>query len=404
MQTATISMESLRDPQVRRDPYPFYRTLRETAPVLWDNARGEWVFSRYHDVVALLRHPGISSNYIPSTGHLSASARSAAQTISRLLLFIDPPDHARLRRLISKTFTPRMIERLRPTITEQVDTLIDAVAGRGRMDLMDELAFPLPLTVIAVMLGVPSQDIGLLREWSRPFRYMVDDRTLIPADELPSIMATIGEFLRYLSALADERQRVPRDDLISQLVAVEQDGDRLTRHELVTNVLLLIAAGHGTTVHLIANGTLALLRNPGQWERLKTDQAITPAAVTELLRYVSPVQITERVAATDIEVAGHRVAAGEHIRLVLAAANRDPEVFPDPDRLDLDRSPSPQHMAFGHGIHACIGMALARLEGEIAFGRLAARMPTLRVEDDTAIEWEDTVNYHGPRHLPVAWD
>ncbi|NYI08295.1 cytochrome P450 [Allostreptomyces psammosilenae] len=397
-----LTIETLREPVVRHDPYPFYRTLRERAPVLWDSVRWQWVLTRHQDVMTALRSPALSAARMSSGDELPPGVPTAMALFARQLLFLDPPDHTRLRRLISKAFTPRMVEGLRPAITSLVDDLLDRALERGRMDVVDDLALTLPVDVIAEMLGVPRQDRGQLRAWSGSFGRLLDDEGMDEAAFFGA-MTDLGEFVEYLSDLVEIRRRAPREDLISQLATVEEHGDQLSREELLANLVLVLAAGHLTTTHLLGNGVLALLRHPEQWRLLCGDPSVVPSAVQELLRYDSPVQRTDRLAVADVEIGGRQIRAGQSVVVMLGAANRDPEAFPDPDRLDLRRDDS-HPLAFGHGIHTCLGMALARAEGEIAFGRLAARLPGLRLDEDGIVERDQSLVFRGLRHLPVRWD
>jgi hypothetical protein len=396
------SMIRIRDADVRADPYPFYRRLREQSPVHWDPRRDEWVLTRYADVMAVLRNPVFSVAHVPQGPYLSRGARTVAGTMSRLLLFIDAPDHPRLRRLVAKAFSPRVVEQQRPAMTAQVDRLLDRLEQREEVDLIDEFAFPLPINMIAEVLGIPESDHHLVRTWSASFRYFVDDRALLRAVGADRIAAAVDEFAQYLTDLVEQRREEPRADLLSLLVAAEEEGDRLTLDELICNVVLLLAAGHGTTANLIGNGVLALMRDRTQWQDLCANPEITQSAVQELLRFDSPVQMTERAAAEDVEVGGRLIRAGEKVRPIMGAANRDPEVFTDPDRLDLRRTAN-HHLAFGHGVHTCLGLALARAEAEVVFARLAARFPNLELAPRDGLGWEDSVNFRGPAKLRVRW-
>lgn len=400
------SMSRVKDADVRSDPYPFYRSLREENPVLWDPERDEWVLTRYADVMAVLRSPAFSVAHVPAGPYLSRGARKVAGTMSRLLLFLDAPDHPRLRRLVAKAFTPRVVEQQRAEMEVQVDRMLDRLAGRPEVDLIDEFAFPLPINVIAGILGIPEADHGLVRTWSASFRYFVDDRSLLRAVGPDRIAAAVDEFAEYLTEMVEQRRGNPRaegEDLLGLLVAAEEEGDRLSLDELIGNVVLLLAAGHGTTANLIGSGVLALMRDRAQWADLCAHPEIAPTAVQELLRFDSPVQMTERAANEDVEFCGQPIRAGEKLRPIMGAANRDPEVFADPDRLDL-RRPANHHLAFGHGMHTCLGLALARTEAEVVFTRLAARFPDLRLAPEDGLAWEDSVNFRGPSRLLVRWN
>jgi cytochrome P450 len=397
---SSFSLDRLRHPGIRQDPYPFYRWLRESeTPVFWDASGQRWVVTRHRDVVAALRDPALSAVRLWAGPDADPQERRVVELLRAQMLFADPPDHTRLRRLVSRTFTPRMIDRLRPAVTTFVDGLLDRVCGQGRMDVVRDLAMPLPVTVIAEMLGVPPRDRGLLAGWSLSFAVLLDDAVLTP-EQSRNAVAGLAAFAAYLSDLAALRRREPREDLVSELVA--GGGEHLSHDELLANLVLLLAAGHFTTTHLLGNGILALLRHPGQWRLLCREPSLAPSAVQELLRYDPPVQFTERVVARPTTLGGRPVRTGDPVVLLLGAANRDPEVFPDPGRLDLRRSGA-QHVAFGHGIHTCLGMALARMEAETALTRLAARLPGLRLAPGTVPEREEGATFRGLRRLEVCW-
>jgi cytochrome P450 len=318
------------------------------------------------------------------------------------MLFRDPPDHTRLRALVSKAFTPRTIEVMRGHIQEIVDRLLDRALARGGMDVIEDLAYPLPVTVICEMLGVPVDDHASIRGWSADIARSLDAIGL-PSD--PSV-AERGRTARraladYFRALLPERRARPQADLLSGLLAAEEQGDRLTEPEVISMCLLLFIAGHETTVNLIGNGTLALLRHPEQLARLQADPALVPAAIEELLRYDSPVQRTARIASTDVELAGHRIARGTMVVTVLGAANRDPAQFAEPDRLDVTRR-DVRHIAFGYGIHFCLGAPLARVEGQLALGALLHRAPGLRLAE-TSPEWRESSVLRGLKRLAVTF-
>jgi len=387
------------------DPYPFYRRLRDLDPVYWDAQRDTWVLTRYADVAAALRDPRLSAERVlpgqgPTAGAETGRDESPiARAMAKQMLFLDPPDHTRLRGLVSKAFTPRVIEGMRPQIQVLVDELLDAAAARGRMDLIADFSFPFPAIVIAGLLGVPPEDRSQFKEWSEAFGMLLDPGAHAP-EEVDAAQAGVFALIAYLLEIVEQRREAPRDDLISLLIAAEEQGDTLDTEELLINCVLLLAAGHGTTTHMIGNGVLALLRQPDQLERLRADPALMKSAVDELLRYDGPVQVTGRRVTQDLEIAGRRIREGQHITTVLGAANHDPARFAHPDRLDLGRQDN-KHMAFAHGIHFCLGAALARLEGQIAIGTLARRFPTLRLETGEP-EWMPSVVFRGLIALPVA--
>jgi len=403
--TATPTLFDVLRPENLRDPYPFYRRLRDADPVYWDARRDTWVLTRYADVVAALRDPRLSAERVlpgrgPAAGAESAPDESPiARAMAKQMLFLDPPDHTRLRGLVSKAFTPRVIEGMRPRIQALVDELLDAVAARGRMDLIADFSFPFPAIVIAGLLGIPPEDRDQFKEWSEAFGMLLDPGVHAP-EEVEAAQAGIFALIAYLLEIVAQRRDAPRDDLISLLIAVEEQGDKLDTAELLINCVLLLAAGHGTTTHMIGNGVLALLRQPDQLERLRAEPALMKSAVDELLRYDGPVQVTGRMANQDLEIGGRRIERGRHVTMALGAANHDPARFAHPDRLGLGRQDN-KHVAFAHGIHFCLGAALARLEGEIAIGTLARRFPALRLDSDEP-EWMPSVVFRGLIALPVA--
>jgi cytochrome P450 len=336
-----------------------------------------------------------------SLAALDAGVPDAIAFVDSHMLNRDGDDHRRLRRLVSKAFTPRMIQRLRPRIQEIADGLIDAVASEGEMELVSAYAFPLPITVIAELLGVPPADRDRFREWSDA---MV--RPALAAAELERFGALMEEFAAYLHALFGQRRREPGEDLVSALVAVEDGGDTLSEEELCSMVVLLIVAGHETTVSLIGNATLALLTHPGQRAAVERDPSLLPRAVEELIRYDGPVERTlNRWAVVDVELRGQKIRRGESVIVVLGAADRDADRFEEPDALDLASERETRHLGFGRGRHFCLGAPLARLEAEIALGTLLRRLPGLHLavaEDE--LRWRPVPLFRSLVALPVAWD
>jgi cytochrome P450 len=389
-------------PAMLADPYPFYARLRARAPVLWVGEFGGWVVSRYADVATVFRSPHASSD---RTG---VARRTLAPEFAELftkrshsMLNNDPPRHTRLRLLVNKAFTPKTVEALAPFIQRFVDDVLDAAAARGRMDVIRELAYPLPATVIAEMLGVPAQDRDHFKQLSDDTSAAVGSiLTNIPPDVLRRSMAAMDELLEYIRGVVAQRRAEPRDDLLTALVRAQEAGDRLSEEELLANAVLLLNAGHETTTNLIGNGTLALLRHPDQAQRLRDDPSLVPSAVEELLRYDSPVQFTSRLLTADLELGGKRLRAGQMVLLLLGSANRDPEQFADPDRLDIGR-PDNKHLAFGLGPHFCLGAPLARLEGRIVFETLLRRLPNLRL-DGRPPERRPNFNLRGLQSLEVS--
>jgi cytochrome P450 len=392
-------------PEIAADPYPLYHRLRSDDPVRWDAPLNAWVVTRYADVQSALGDARLSAERITlSTEWLPEAMRETLgpvfRALSRQMLFLDPPDHTRLRGLVNKAFTPRVVQGIRPRIQAIVDDLLDAVQPAGRMDVIQDFAYPLPAIVIAEMLGVPPEDRDQFRVWSDDFGALIG-RSDLTLDGATRALRGVAEFMDYFRDIVARRRASPRDDLMQALIAAEDRGDALTEEELLANCVLLLAAGHGTTTHLIGNGLLALLRNPDQLRNLRDDPTSIAAAVTEFLRYDSPVQATGRVAAQELPIGARRVGVGEGVILCLGAANRDPEQFADPDRLDISRREN-RPIAFGHGIHFCLGAPLARIEAQITFATLLRRLPALRLETD-ALEWEPSLSFRGLARLPVAF-
>lgn len=381
--TEQASLPELFTPDFKADPYPVYANLRETSPihrVTPPEGQSFWVISRYADVDAVLRDNRFSKNWrsvmTPEQLAQMPEVSPAFETLSHNMLSLDPPDHTRLRMLVSKAFTPRVIEQLRPRIQSIADDLLDAVQDKGTMDLIDGYAFPLPITVITDMLGVPIADQDKFRVWSNT---IVSGSGVWGSGPTEEQIAAAQAFIDYLRAFFAEKRANPGDDLTSALIQAEEAGDTLSEEELYAMIFLLLIAGHETTVNLIGNGMLALLQHPDQMALLRSNPGLIKPAIEELLRYEPPVETsTGRFASEDIEIGGTLISKGEIVMVAIAAANRDPERFTNPDMLDITRTPNP-NLSFGKGIHYCLGAPLARLEGEIAINTLLRRMPNLRL-------------------------
>lgn len=397
-------IEQLRDPVVHADPYPFYRRLREQGGMV--RTPISWVATSHADATAILRDPRFSSNerHSPQFDAFAELAEqvglgSLLELQTRIMLFADPPDHTRLRRLVSKAFHARAVEAMRPRIQALVDGILEEAAGDGGMDVTSQLAYPLPVSVICEMLGVPAEDRFRFEEWTR-----AAVRVLDPGDDLTVYFPAkeaFDQFGDYFAELLPKRRRAPGPDLLSALLAAEDAGDALTQDELVATIILLFIAGHETTVNLIGNGLLALLRHPEELARLRSDPTLLPSAVEELLRFDGPVQLTGRTATADLDVHGTAVPKGQQVVVLLGAANHDPAAFQDPERLDVGRTDN-RHVAFGGGIHLCLGAPLARLEAQVALGTLVQRFPALALATEDVV-WKETVTLRGPEALPVSW-
>jgi cytochrome P450 len=392
--SAETVLWGLLDPGIRSAPHLHHRRLRESGPSHHDPA-GAFLLTRHADCAALLRDPRFGHGK-PATARPDGGPEAQ---LGRPFLFLNPPDHTRLRHLVGKAFAPSAVAILRPRIERLVAQLLNDALANGEVDLISDFAYPLPVTVICDLLGVPSKDHGMLLQWSHDLALAFDSD--LDFVQPPEILAQRDRawlaFAEYFLDLVERRRRRPQDDLISRLTAVEEQGDVLSQEELLSTCELLLVAGHETTVNLLGNGTLALLRHPDQLDLLRRHPGLADNAVDELLRYDSPLQLIARTALTDAELAGRHVPAGELVIALLAAANRDPEVFDDPDRLDLPRSTG-RHLAFGLGIHSCLGARLARLEGQIALTALAS-LPGLALAGEPV--YRDNPVLRGPVTLPV---
>ena len=395
------------DPAFKADPYPTYARLRSTDPIhrtALPDGRGVWLITRYEDVFAVLKDGRFVKDWrkamTPEQLAQIPPIPDVLKPLSSNMLDTDPPDHERLRALVSKAFTPRLIERMRGRVQAIADSLLDAVEDQRRMDLIDDYAFPLPITVIAELLGVPAEDRNSFREWSDAAVSGDSSQDYVEKVLIPNMHA----FLDYLRAMFDEKRENPREDLISALVQAEKAGDKLSEDELLGMVFLLLVAGHETTVNLIGNGMLALLQHPDQLQRLREDPALIKPAIEELLRYDGPVEAaTERFASEDVPIGETVIPRGEMVLVVLAGADHDPERFPDPDALDITRADN-KHLAFGKGIHHCLGAPLARMEGQIAISTLLGRMPNLRLKDSPeSLVWRQGLILRGLKGFPVEF-
>jgi cytochrome P450 PksS len=389
----------------KADPFPFYARLRATAPVhpvTLPDGRTAWLVTRYDDVAAVLKDERFAKDPLnalsPEQHARQPWIPAFARPLTRNMLDVDPPDHTRLRGLVHKAFTPRLIEGMRGRVQALCDRLLDRARGRGRLDLIRAYAQPVPTTVIAQMLGVPVADRHRFQSWSQSL-------ILAGASRWGVLLAVphIWLFLRYVRRLIRARRALPQDDLVSALAQAEEAGRQLSEDELVAMVVLLLVAGHETTVNLIGNGTLALLQHPKELQKLRQDPGLIGSAVEELLRFTSPVETaTERYAREDVTIAGVTVPRGGLVFAAVASANRDERQFPDPDRLDVTRAPN-RHLAFGLGAHFCLGAALARMEGQIALAMLLSRAPGLRLAvEPRALRWRPGLVLRGLMALPVT--
>ena len=395
----------------KRDPHPTYAAMRAHDPVIHHPGLGDgmliWFVTRYDDVQAVLADnstfvldPRLAFDPADPRLAMFANSHPVMDLVNNNLLNKDGEDHRRLRALVQKAFTPRMIERLRPRVQVIADELLNRVAGDGRMDLIESYAFPLPIIVILEMLGIPPEDRNQFRIWSDAF---------VTPDFAPGaeerFIRSMTDFTDYLRALFAQRRAEPRADLVTALLEAEEAGDRLSEQELFSMVVLLIVAGHETTVGLIGNAALTLLRHPEQMQALRANPALTPLAVEEMLRYEGPVERTiTRFVTSETVLAGRTLQQGDLVIAVVGSANRDSDQFPHADTFDPTRNPQ-RHLGFGHGVHYCLGAPLARLEGEIAINTLLRRLPGLRLAaDPVALTWRTQPLFHGLVALPVEWD
>lgn len=392
-------------PAFKRDPFPTFAHMRQHAPIyrhVAPNGIAIWYITRYEDVAAVLKDERFVKNIfnaLPASHWPHAPhANNLLQLINRNMLFADPPDHTRLRALVSQAFTPRRVEQMAPRVQAIADALLDNVAAQRQMELIEAYAFPLPLRVITELLGIPAADHEQMRFWSQAI-IAAGSHGISYSQRKQRIKALVD----YLSALFAARRAQPQDDLISALVQAEQAGDRLTDTELSSMVVLLLVTGHETTVNLIGNGAYTLLTHPDQRALLQANPAILDAAMDELLRFDGPVETsTTRWAREDVLLQGHRIQRGDVVRVVLASANRDPAHFDQPDMCDLQRADN-RHLAFGLGIHYCLGAPLARLEGQIALQTLLQRFPDIRLPSPANLTWRSGVLFRGLKQLPLLW-
>ncbi len=392
-------------PELVEDPYPFFHRLRREDPVHWNTRHRAWLVTRYDDVERGARDPRLSADRVSTfvAAKRSEDTRELYDPIERLLgnwmVFQDPPTHGRLRKLVHQAFTLRGLEALEPMIDSVVHEEIARFRAAGGGNFIEEVAAPIPAIVIARLLGVPEKDHDRFRHWSDEVMTLVFANVDDPRRHERAHVGLLA-LERYFRALLDDRLATPRTDLLTALARAEEAGDRLSSDEVIATCILLLFAGHETTTSLLGTGLLALLRNPDEWRALRDDPALAASAVEEFLRYDGPQKVMMRFVADDLELRGKRLRRGERVLLIGAAANRDPEVFPDPDRLDLDRSPN-EHLGFGYGIHYCLGAPLARMEGRLAFAAIARELPDVRLAGP-APEWHRTIVSRGLRSFPVA--
>jgi cytochrome P450 len=399
-----LSLYHLLDPEVLANPYPLYHRLRSEDPVHWDPYLHAWVVTRYRDVVTVLTH--FSADRAPSPEFFETLGAPEVSPIAKVMvkqmLFMDAPAHTRLRKLAAPAFTPARVRVLRDHIQEIATKLVDDIQARGDgcMELLADFAEPLPAIVTAEMLGVPAEDHPRLKEWSAAFAGMLGNFQHNP-DRIGDVLGAAENLTAYFQKAIVEQKKRPRPGLVHALMSSKVDGDRLTDEEVVANCIVTMVGGQETTTNLIGNGMLTLVRNPDQMERLRAHSEIMPSAVEELLRYESPSQQTARLAPRDVTLGGKQIHKRDAVIAVMAAGNRDPDRFPDPDRLDFDR-PDNRHLAFGWAAHFCFGAPLARIEGQIAFETLLARFAKIELTGEKLV-WRENLGLRGLKSLPLSY-
>jgi cytochrome P450 len=427
-----FSLLNLQQREIRSNPYPFYEQLRNHDPVHWDEELGFWVLTRYSDIDALYTDERFSRSQGLMRGfqRLSETERQIAervyQSFSKTVFYADPPYHTHLRGLMNHAFTPRRVERLRPYIQKIVNELLDTAQAQAEIDVIHDLAYPLPVMVIAELLGLPASDRARFKKWSDDLFAILGTVRHKSSDLLERAAQSLNEMTDYVRDLSHKRRQSPQDDLLTALLSVTADEElacpqphgassfhttgelireqkaspALTEEELVANVNILLSTGHETTTHLIGNGLLALLQHRAQFEKLQTRPALLSAAIEEMLRYDNPVQITYRSALEDANIKGKSIRKGDLVNTIIGSANRDPRRFSNPDSFEISRNEG-RHLGFGMGIHFCIGAPLVRLEAEIVFDTILRRFPHISLETET-LEWQEHPIFRGLKSLPVS--
>jgi pimeloyl-[acyl-carrier protein] synthase len=401
-QESVLSLFHLLDPDVLANPYPLFRRLREEDPVHWDPYLHAWVVTRYADVVKVLLE--FSADRTPTPERLAEMGLKdlspIAEVMVKQMLFVDPPTHTRIRGLASFAFTPQRVEVLRNHIQEIVTRLLDIVISKGSMDVIGDLAGPLPYTITAEMLGVPVEDAPQLKVWSQDFAEMLGNFQHNP-ERTPKVRRAVEGMTAYFQGAIRKIKKNPREGLIHSFLTAEVNGNRFTEEEVIANTIVTMVGGQETTTNLIGNGVLTLLRNPLQFEKLKSDLSLIPSAVEEMLRYEPPSQQTARLAPYDLELGGKKIRKRQAVIAVMAAGNRDPERFTNPDRFDITRSDN-RHLSFGWAAHFCFGAALARIEGQVAFEMMLRRMPNLQLAS-RPLDWRTNLGLRGLTELQVTF-
>ena len=402
----TLSLSNLQNPEVRADPYPFYAQLRSQDPIHWDEELGFWVVTRYADIASVYHDPRFSRaqglrrgfERLPQTEQVIAEP--VYRSFSKTMFYSDPPYHTHLRGLVNSAFTPNAVEQMRPYVQRTVDILLDAVQTHKKWDVIHDFAYPLPILVIAQMLGLPAEERGRFKTWSDDLFAILGSVPHAP-ELMERAALSLTELTSYITTLGETRRKQPQEDLLSALVEAVEGGEHLTQEELVANIIILLSAGHETTSNLIGNGLLALLQHPDQMQKLRDRPGLVASAVEEMMRYDNPVQIAYRSAAEDVEIGGKCIRKGHLVNSILAAGNRDPEHYSEPDRFDIARDEG-KHLGLGLGIHFCLGAPLLRLEAQITFTSILRRFPRLQLATEN-LEWQEHPIFRGVKSLPVIF-
>jgi cytochrome P450 len=400
---SSLSLYQLLDPKVLANPYPLFKRLRDTDPVHWDSFLHAWVVTRYEDVVNVMLK--CSADRTPTPQQLEAMGmveelQPIAQVMVKQMLFMDAPAHTRLRALCASAFTPSRVASLKQHIQQIADELLDRCLDSGRMDVIGDFANPLPAIVTAELFGVPREDHQDLKDWSTDFAEMLGNFQHNP-DRARRVLRSTENLLDYFQRALRQQEKNPTPGLVNSLMHAEVDGSRLTEEEVIANLIVTMVGGQETTTNLIGNGLVSLLKNPDQLELLKRDASILPSAIEELLRYESPSQHTARVAPEDMMMGGKKILKRQAVIAVFAAANRDPQRFPNPDKLDLRRSDN-RHVAFAWGSHYCFGAPLARMEGIIAFETMLRRLPNIQLVPQELV-WRENLGLRGLKSLLISF-
>ena len=425
----SLSLLNLQREEIRANPYPYYEQLRDQDPVHWDEELGFWVLTRYADIDSLYtderfsRAQGLMRGFERLSPGEQKIAEPVYHSFAKTVFYADPPYHTHLRGLMNHAFTPRRVERLRPRVQRIVDELLDVVRAQSQPDIVHDLAYPLPVMVIAELLGLPASDRARFKKWSDDLFAILGTVRRKSPELIERAAESLREMTEYVKHLSRERRADPKDDLLTALLSFTEEGEscvhagqaemsgegrsvqaagrRLTEEELVANINILLSTGHETTTHLIGNGLLALLQHPEQLKKLQSQPVLLGPAVEEMLRYDSPVQITYRSTLADANIGGRIIRKGDLVNTILGSANRDPERFSNPDRFDITRNEG-RHLGFGLGIHFCIGAPLVRMEADLVFETILRRFPNLQLATET-LEWQEHPIFRGLKSLPVHW-